>query len=546
MHELAKVTLENEMDLILAHKRSMKLAEIAGLSLSAQTTFATAVSEVARNTIESGKSGCLVLNVETDQRDKYIVACLKDEHANDISREGLEYAKKLVNKYNVSTRGAETSIELFYYISPSFKIDIYKLDEWRSLFRNEPPISPYEELKRKNEQLQDLSEKIQKSELQYKTLTNSLPLIIFSLDLEGQLLYANEWLTRYSGETIESLNKSKWKSFVHEDDHSAFSVLLKNDIGKGEIAMRLQARLFSRASGEYLWHQISLTPFKDKTGKLRYWTGFIVDIHAQKIVEETLQDNNELKQIQTQLQESQQAQERYIEELNRSNRELQQFAFVASHDLQEPVRKMLYYSDYLIGQYSPSIEAKGIEYLAKMRNSANRMRTLIKDLLVFSQINKEDTKFADVDLNKVADNARQDFEIAIEEKGAVLNIEQLPVIKGDERMMVQLFGNLISNSLKYSSQDSAPQIHIKCSAKNDSFELSFTDNGIGFDEKYHSQMFNLFQRLHPHTEYQGTGLGLAICRKITDIHQGKIWAESKEGEGATFYVSLPAQNMVNN
>ena len=123
MHEMAKVTLENEMDLILAHKRSMKLAEIAGLSLSAQTTFATAVSEVARNTIDGGKSGRLILNVEIDQRDKYIVACIKDEHANNISRDGLEYAKRLVNKYNISTKGTETSIELFYYISPSFKID---------------------------------------------------------------------------------------------------------------------------------------------------------------------------------------------------------------------------------------------------------------------------------------------------------------------------------------------------------------------------------------------------------------------------------------
>src|SRR6478672_13646731 len=105
MHEIAKVTLENEMDLILAHKRSMKLAEITGLSLSAQTTFATAVSEVARNTIESGKSGCLILNVESDHREKYIVACLKDEHADAISRKGLEYAKKLVNRFQVNTKG---------------------------------------------------------------------------------------------------------------------------------------------------------------------------------------------------------------------------------------------------------------------------------------------------------------------------------------------------------------------------------------------------------------------------------------------------------
>src|SRR5688500_5788454 len=233
MHEIAKVTLENEMDLILAHKRSMKLAEIAGLSLSAQTTFATAVSEVARNTIESGKSGCLVLNVEADQRDKYIVACVRDEQAPGKPREGLEYAKRLVNKYHISTKGKETSIELFYYIAPSFKIDIHRLDEWRSFFRNEPPVSAYEELKRKNEQLQDLSEKVQKSEAQYKTLTNSLPLIIFSIDKEGNLLYANDWLVRFTGESLASLNRTRWKNVVHKEDLDSFSLIFKNDITGG-------------------------------------------------------------------------------------------------------------------------------------------------------------------------------------------------------------------------------------------------------------------------------------------------------------------------
>ena len=546
MHEMAKVTLENEMDLILAHKRSMKLAEIAGLSLSAQTTFATAVSEVARNTIDGGKSGRLILNVEIDQRDKYIVACIKDEHANNISRDGLEYAKRLVNKYNISTKGTETSIELFYYISPSFKIDIQKLDEWRLFFRNEPPISPYEELKRKNEQLQKLSEKVQKSDTQFKTLTNSLPLIIFSLDLEGQLLYTNEWLIKYSGESIESLNKSRWKSFVHEDDYHTFLVLLENKIGNGEIAIRMQARLLEKVKGEYLWHQLSLTPYKDDNGNLQYWTGFIVDIHAQKIVEETLKDNRELKQIQIQLKESQQTQERYIEELNRSNQELQQFAFIASHDLQEPLRKLVYYSDYLINQYSSSINENGIECLTKMQNSANRMRMLIKDILVFSQIDKERISLSDVDLNSIADHARQDFELVIEEKKAVLIIGDLPVIRADERMMMQLFENIISNSLKYSKKNSSPEIHIKSLIKNDCVELSFKDNGLGFDEKYLTQMFTHFQRLHNYIEFEGTGLGLAICRKIAEMHNGKIWAESKEGEGATFYVSLPTYSNLNN
>jgi PAS domain S-box-containing protein len=531
------------MDLILAHKRSMKLADIAGLSLAAQTTFATAVSEVARNTIESGKSGCLILQVAIDQRDKYIVACVQDEQERaERSNEGLEYAKRLVNKYTISTKGEQTTIELFYSIHPASKIDIKKLDEWRNFFRNEPPISAYEELKRKNEQLQDLSEKVRKSEARYKTLTNALPLIIFSIDKEGNLLYTNEGLLRYSAETAESLNRNRWKRMVHEEDYASFSLLLKSDIAGGATTVKTQARLRNR-SGDYLWHQVSLSPFLDEKGLVQYWIGFMADIHAQKVLEATLRDNIELKETQKKLTENQQTLEKYIGELNRSNEALQQFAFVASHDLQEPVRKLLFYSDSLMAQFTSSLREKEVEYLKNIRQAAQRMRTLIKDILVFSQIKKEDLKFAPVDLNNVAKEALKNFEMAIAEKKAVFRIEKLPVINGDERMLGQLFENLISNSLKYAKETEPPQISISCVHNKDGIELQFKDNGIGFDEQYMPQMFTLFQRLHNRSKYEGTGVGLAICKKITDMHHGKIWAHSKEGSGSTFCVSFPVNSL---
>lgn len=543
MHEITRITLENEMDLILAHRRSMKLGEITGLSLSAQTSFATAVSEVARNTIDSGKSGCLILNIDTDNSNKHIVACIKDEKPyGEVSREGLEYAKRLVDKYDVSTQKDQTSIDLFYRINPPFRIDIRKLDEWRSFFRNEPPVSAYEELKRKNEQMQELSERLKKSEAQYKTLTNSLPLLIFSLDKEGKVLYANEGLTRYSAESMESLNRNQWKNIVHPDDYENFSVLLKNDLARATTVVRMQVRLIHR-NGEHLWHQVSLSPIANGKGEPQYWIGFMADIHAQKLVEETLKDNYELKQTQNELKENQQTLEKYIEELNRSNEELQQFAFVASHDLQEPVRKLLFYSDFLVNRFSDTLQGKGMDYLKGIQHSAQRMRILIKDLLLFSQIKKEKLKFTSVDLNNIAIEAFQNFEILIKEKGAGYEIGKLPIIESDQRMMGQLFENMISNSLKYSKQDVAPRIQISCRQKGDFIELSFQDNGIGFDEKYLPQMFVLFQRLHDKRQYEGTGLGLAICKKIVDIHKGSIWASSTEGEGATFHISLPVNSV---
>lgn len=542
MHELARVTLDNEMDLILAHKRSMKLAEVAGLSLSAQTTFATAVSEVARNTIETGKSGCLVLGVESDQRDKYIVASVRDEQPMPRHREGLDFAKRLVNKYQVTSQGAETDIELFYSITPPFRIDIHKLDEWRSLFRNEPPISPYEELKRKNQQLQELSEKIQKSEAQYKILTNALPLAIFALDNEGQLLYSNEWLQKYTGHTTESISRNSWKPVVHPDDYGAISVLIRQVNESGIASMQTQARILNGAAGDFFWHQVSLTPFRTEAEETQYWIGYIVDIHAQKVVEKTLQNNIELMENQARLKEYQLSLEQFNTELSRSNQELQQFAFVASHDLQEPVRKMLFYTDYLVSNYDGSRDSRTMNYLNSIKSASQRMRTLIQDVLSFSLINRAEMKFSRVDLDKVLSEALQDLEIIIEEKKAAINISKLPEIYGDERMIRQLFENIIGNALKYSREDPKPVIDVRGRLDGNEVELSFSDNGIGFDEKYLEQMFTLFQRLHNRQTYEGTGLGLAICRKITDLHRGRIWAEGQEEKGATFFVSLPVHS----
>ncbi|KIC93683.1 PAS domain-containing sensor histidine kinase [Flavihumibacter solisilvae] len=541
MDEIAKIALDNEMDLILAHKRSMKLAELSGLSLSAQTSFATAVSEVARTSIESGKRSYLVLGVKSDLKDDFIVASLTNQQTGENAKRGLEYAKRLVNKYQVLNNGGSTSIELYYAVPAFLKADIRKLDEWRTLFRNEPPVSPYEEIKRKNEQMQEMSERLQKSESQYKTLTNSLPLIIFSLGLEGNLLYANEWLSKFTGQTIESLNTDGWRSIVHEEDYDAFSHILKSHSARNAKVIRTQARFRNGNDADYFWHMVSITPFRDDKDELQYWIGYMVDIHAQKVYEETLKDNVELKQAQVQLELNQKMLQTYVDELNRSNKELQQFAFIASHDLQEPIRKLLFYSDYLLNQYETVLDNRGSDLLRNMHSASMRMRALIQDLLLFSHLNSKPLEFKPVDLNIIVKDALQDLEIAITEKNAQLNISSLPTVGGDAGMMRQLFENILGNSLKYSSTSRTPVINIRCTERNGQYEIVFEDNGIGFDEKYLPKVFTLFQRLHNREAYEGTGLGLAICQKIVELHQGRIWAEAREDVGASFFISLPSQ-----
>lgn len=539
MQELARVTLQNEMDLILAHKRSMKLAELAGLSLPAQTTFATAVSEVSRNTIEHGKNGCLILSVTNETRDKYIVARITDEEEPAQKNEGLEYARRLVNKLNVSTTDKETSIELYYHLPAASKLDTQKVDEWKILFRNEPAVSPYEEIKRKNEQLQELAQRLQESEGQYKTLTNSLPIIIFSLDARGTLIYANDWLSRFTGQTIDRLNATHWREVIHPDDYYSFSQLINPTVNAATSAMKVQCRICHKTEKEYYWHLASISPLRDEKGNLLYWIGFMVDINAQKLVEETLQDNKALQEAQHRLKENQAALEENINELNRSNLELQQFAYVASHDLQEPIRKISFYSDYFLNKYAHLIDAKGTDYLRGMVSASQRMRNLVHDLLAFSQVEKNKVDLKTVDLNRVIGDVLQDLEIPIEEKGALISVDPLPTIQADEGMMVQLFENLIGNSLKYAKEHQPPKIHVSSHQEAHQLTVSVRDNGIGFDEKYLPKMFTLFQRLHTGEKYKGTGLGLAICQKIVALHGGSITASSKVSEGATFTVTLP-------
>src|SRR5918993_2455944 len=206
MIEIFRITLNNEMDLILAHRRSMKLAELSGLSLSSQTTFATAVSEVLRSAIENRKVSLLVLSIDNSKsKEKFIVAAISNNDHTLAQSEGFEQAKKLVNTFYISKVENQTIVSLYFFIPNSHKLQVTQLQSWKTLFKAEKPLSPYEEIKVKNEQLQQLASKLQESEDQYKTLTNSLPLIIFSLDQRGEMIYSNDWLTHYTGLSSEQL-----------------------------------------------------------------------------------------------------------------------------------------------------------------------------------------------------------------------------------------------------------------------------------------------------------------------------------------------------
>lgn len=225
--------------------------------------------------------------------------------------------------------------------------------------------------------------------------------------------------------------------------------------------------------------------------------------------------------------------------LERSNAELSQFAHIASHDLQEPIRKITIFSQLLenhLGTIDPT--AKG--YLDRIGIAGNRMGILVRDILEYSELSKSAPAFERVDLNQTMREVLQEFELLIEQKQARISAGDLPILIAIPLQMQQLFGNLISNALKYSKADTAPVIDITAAPEGPLWHIRITDNGIGFAPEHAQQIFSIFQRLHGKTDYSGTGIGLAICQKITQSHHGRIYATSEPGKGATFHVLLPA------
>lgn len=243
-----------------------------------------------------------------------------------------------------------------------------------------------------------------------------------------------------------------------------------------------------------------------------------------------------------------------INQLKLTNEELERFAYVASHDLQEPLRKIIIFGDRLAANYKDTLGNDGQDFLDRMLKASNRMQLLIKNLLAFSRTSTNNDSYEETNLNTLLDGVLSDLEIQIEQKRATFNIGKLPsmyVIPGQFR---QLFQNLIINALKFSKPDRPPVIDIYADrvkgtylydvpgiiATQDYHRICIRDNGIGFDQQYADQIFTIFKRLHSFDEYEGTGIGLSICKKIIDQYNGSIRAHGKENEGATFTISLPA------
>ena len=313
------------------------------------------------------------------------------------------------------------------------------------------------------------------------------------------------------------------KHVAYRDDYNAHPKAKAMGMGRDLYAVRGDKTEFPV--------EISLSFFKME-GK-QYVISFIIDItHRKKAEDEILRVKANL--------------ERYAEELRLSNKELEQFAYVASHDLQEPLRKIQAFGDRVKTNESMVLSETGKDYLERILNAAGRMQNLINALLSFSRVSSQAKPFRQVDLTLAVKEVLSDLEVAIESTNAEVIVSDLPTIEADPTQIWQLFQNLILNAIKFIKPGEKPVISISCEdiengpldGKRKCVRITVQDNGIGFDEKYAERIFNIFQRLDG-ANYKGTGVGLAICRKIAQRHGGNIIAKSVPGQGSQFIVTLP-------
>jgi PAS domain S-box-containing protein len=357
---------------------------------------------------------------------------------------------------------------------------------------------------------------------------------IILLDAKGKIINWNKGAEKIKGYSESEVLGKSFSIFYPEEEQSKTDPdqLLKEAAVNGRAAYEGWRM---RKDKTRFWGSIVLTALHDSDGNVLGFSKVTRDLTERKAAEDLLKAKNA--------------------ELEAINQELASFAYVASHDLQEPLRKIHTFLSRIAEMEKANLSEKSLDFFARIQSAAQRMQQLIQDLLAYSRTSSENKTFELIDLNEILSEIKEDMADEIQEKRGVVHAEPLPIIQGIKFQMNQLFTNLLNNSVKFSKPDETPVIKISseivpgknlagfAADQNIKYHhLRFEDNGIGFDPEFNTKVFDLFQRLHGRSEYSGTGIGLAICKKIAQNHRGFMRAEGKEGEGAVFHLYLPTAN----
>jgi PAS domain S-box-containing protein len=340
---------------------------------------------------------------------------------------------------------------------------------------------------------------------------------IANVSLDGVFLLVNRRLCEMLGRAEEELVGLSVKEVSHAEDRD-LTDRQRLALRSGEKRSVHFEKRYLRRDGTPFWVGLTIGLVRDAAGQPLYEIAVFNDISERKEAERALQDAHE--------------------ELKRSNAELEQFAYVASHDLQEPLRMVSSYTQLLQRRYKEKFDDDANEFMGYIVDGAARMKQLIEDLLTYSRVGTRGKEFRPVEVEAALRRGVANLRAAISESGASVSNDPLPMVEGDDVQLAQLFQNLIGNALKFRSQ-SVPRIHVSVSEKETEYEFGVADNGIGIEPQYFERIFMVFQRLHNKGEYPGTGIGLAICKKVVERHGGRIWVDSSPEGGSTFRFTLP-------
>ena len=371
-------------------------------------------------------------------------------------------------------------------------------------------------LQEASETLRNAKEALQESETRFRTLATHAPVGIFYTDQRGEGVFVNERWSEITGLTAERAQGAGWTRALHPEDREWVATAWAQAARRGsEFHEELR---FQRPGGETRCVVARAVGIPDEAGNVRGYLGTVTDITERKQLEREIEERNV--------------------ELRRSNAELEQFASVASHDLQEPLRIVNGYVRLLARRYRDRIDEEADEFIGYILHGVQRMQNLIEDLLRYARVGTRGEEPEPTDAEDVLATALGNLQASIEETGATVTHDPLPTVHADGSQLTQLFQNLIGNAIKFSG-DRKPAVHVGVDRHNGEWEFLVQDNGIGIESEYREQIFQIFQRLHGRDEYPGTGIGLAICKKIVERHGGRIWVESEAGSGAEFRFTIP-------
>jgi PAS domain S-box-containing protein len=408
----------------------------------------------------------------------------------------------------------------------------------------------------------DLEAALRQSLDRFRTLVEAVPQMVCVTNPSGQVTQVNGRWSEFTGLAVGQT--PDWLVTVHPDDVNAARQAWSDALAGLPDQFTHECRV-RNADGDHCWMLVTAVPLRGERGLVAQWVATFTDIDDQKRQSQILAALVKLRTaelesanhlLREQIAERSRAEGRAqaaAVELGRSNQDLEKFAYVASHDLQEPLRKIQAFGDRLVRKYRDMLTDDGREYVDRMQAAATRMRTLIDDLLSFSRVTTTGQPFSAVDLSMIAAEVVSDLETRITQTGGRIDLGPLPMIDADPVQMRQLFQNLIGNALKFHRPDVAPVVTVRSTPwvglaesaippapVGVGYRITVADNGIGFAPEYADRVFEVFQRLHGRGDYEGTGIGLAICRKIAQRHGGEILAHGRPGEGAEFVIDLPA------